>query len=156
MAYIRGGAEPEAGCFLCAPRDSAPEDDRRLLVVARGRRVFAILNRYPYNTGHVMVAPLRHVGELEDLEPDEASELWEWTTHAVQAHRRTSRPDGFNIGINLGTAAGAGVPGHLHVHVVPRWAGDTNFMPVLGDAKVLPEMLDETYAGLRAAFDARP
>jgi ATP adenylyltransferase len=102
-----------------------------------------------HNTGHLMVAPKRHVGEIDDLTHDEMHEIWAWMRKTVAAHREASGPDGFNIGINLGEAAGAGVPGHFHLHVVPRWGGDTNFMPVLGDAKVLPEMLEETYSRLR-------
>ena len=147
MAYIKG-AERHEGCFLCDAAQASPEDDESNLVVARGELAFVILNLYPYNTGHVMVAPFRHVGELDDLEQEELDEVWVWTRRAVTALRATSQPHGFNIGINLGEAAGAGVPGHFHMHVVPRWGGDTNFMPVVGDAKVLPEMLSETYARL--------
>jgi ATP adenylyltransferase len=148
MAYIKGTDRHDT-CFLCdaaaAPADK--EDD--LYVVATGDLAFVILNLFPYNTGHLMVAPKRHVGELDELEHAEFDEIWSWTRRSVSALREASQPQGFNIGINLGEAAGAGVPGHFHLHVVPRWGGDTNFMPVVGDAKVLPEMLDETYARLK-------
>ena len=148
MAYIKGD-ERHSTCFLCDAAAAQPEDDESNLVVARGARAFVILNLYPYNTGHLMVAPYRHVGELEDLTHEEVDEIWSLTRRAVKAHRESSQPQGFNIGINLGQVAGAGVPGHFHMHVVPRWGGDTNFMPVLGDTKVLPEMLAETYQRLR-------
>jgi ATP adenylyltransferase len=148
MAYIKG-SERHDTCFLCDAAAADHDQDESLHVVARGENVFVILNAFPYNTGHLMVAPKRHVGELDELTHEEVDEIWSWTRRTVAAHREASGPDGFNIGINLGEAAGAGVPGHFHLHVVPRWGGDTNFMPVLGDAKVLPEMLAETYARLR-------
>ncbi|MEX2394118.1 MAG: HIT domain-containing protein [Actinomycetota bacterium] len=148
MAYIKG-AERVDVCFLCDAATSSPDQDESKLVVARGETSFVILNLFPYNTGHLMVAPYRHIAELDDLEHAEYDEIWTWTRKAVAALRQASQPQGFNIGINLGEVAGAGVPGHFHLHVVPRWGGDTNFMPVVGDAKVLPEMLSETYARLR-------
>ena len=113
-------------------------------IVKRGTHINAILNAYPYTSGHLMVMPVRHVGDLEDLTPAEAAELWATTTQAVRALKAAYRPEGVNIGINLGRAAGAGVPGHLHVHVVPRWNGDTNFMTVTADTRVLPETLSRT------------
>src|SRR5688500_12826684 len=148
MAYIKG-EERHSTCFLCDAGGAAPERDEENLVVARGSEAFVILNLFPYNTGHLMVAPYRHVGELDDLGHAEFDEIWALTRRAVAAHRAASQPEGFNIGINLGAVAGAGVPGHFHLHVVPRWGGDTNFMPVVGDTKVLPELLAETYARLR-------
>lgn len=113
-------------------------------IVKRGTHINAILNAYPYTSGHLMVMPVRHVGDLEELTPAEAAELWATTTQAVRALKAAYRPEGVNIGINLGRAAGAGVPGHLHVHVVPRWNGDTNFMTVTADTRVLPEALSRT------------
>lgn len=148
MAYIKGAERHEA-CFLCDAGRADAADDETNLVVARGEHVFVILNLYPYNTGHLMIAPYRHIGELDELSHDELDEVWAWTRRSVAAHREASQPEGFNIGINLGTVAGAGVPGHFHLHVVPRWGGDTNFMPVVGDTKVLPELLSETYGRLR-------
>jgi ATP adenylyltransferase len=148
MAYIKG-SERHHTCFLCDAVAADRSRDEELYVVARGELAFVILNAFPYNTGHLMVAPNRHAGELDELTHGEVDEIWSWTRRTVAAHREASGPDGFNIGINLGEAAGAGVPGHFHLHVVPRWSGDTNFMPVVGDAKVLPEMLAETYSRLR-------
>jgi len=151
MAYIKGNERHDT-CFLCDAGSASPEHDEENLVLARGEFAFVILNLYPYNTGHLMIAPYRHVGELDELTPDEASDVWTWTKKSIAAHRATTEPHGFNIGINLGQVAGAGVPGHFHQHVVPRWGGDTNFMPVTGDTKVLPEMLAETYATLAPAL----
>lgn len=148
MEYIKGSERHET-CFLCDASQAPPDRDEDNLVLARGETSFVILNLYPYNTGHLMVAPYRHVGELEDLSHEEVDEVWVWTRRSVAAHREASQPQGFNIGINLGTVAGAGVPDHFHLHVVPRWGGDTNFMPVIGDTKVLPELLKETYAKLK-------
>jgi ATP adenylyltransferase len=155
MAYIKG-AERHETCFLCDASAAPPERDADNLVVARGENAFVILNLYPYNTGHLMLAPHRHVGELDDLSHEELDEVWQWTRRSVAAHREASQPQGFNIGINLGEVAGAGVPGHFHMHVVPRWGGDTNFMPVVGDTKVLPELLLETYAKLRPLLGTEP
>ncbi len=147
MQYIKG-AERHETCFLC-DASSTPEKDEEHFVVARGEHAFVILNLYPYNTGHLMIAPHRHVADLEDLAHPEFDEIWSWMRKTIAAHREASQPEGFNIGMNLGIAAGAGVPGHFHLHVVPRWGGDTNFMPVVSETKVLPEMLSETYDRLR-------
>lgn len=151
MEYIKGSERYDT-CFLCDTASS--DDDEENLIVARGANAFVILNRFPYNTGHLMVAPYRHVGELDELTHEEFDEIWAWTRRSVAALRAASQPHGFNIGINLGTVAGAGVPGHFHLHVVPRWGGDTNFMPVVGETKVLPELLSETYMRLRPLLDS--
>ncbi len=143
--------ERAEGCFLCELPKSG--DDRRSLIVHRAERTFVILNRYPYNSGHLMVAPYVHTGDLAQLDPEIAAELMHTTQRAVGALSRVYQPDAFNAGMNLGKPAGAGVPDHLHVHVVPRWNGDTNFMPVLAETKVLPETLDQTYARLQPAFE---
>jgi ATP adenylyltransferase len=137
-------------CRLVAPE----VPDREGHVLWRGRRVAAVLNAYPYTSGHLMVLPTRHVGELEDLEPDESAELWDGARQAVVALKGAYRPGGINLGANLGRAAGAGIPGHLHLHVLPRWDGDTNFMTAVADVRVLPEPLDGTWAKLRAAWPA--
>ena len=150
MQYVSSGGEDE-GCIFCTALSSRSDEDAYVLY--RGPKTFALLNAYPYNTGHLMVAPARHVGELAHLGDDERKELFDLTSDAVEAIREAMSPDGFNIGTNLGHVAGAGVPGHLHVHVVPRWGGDTNFMAVVGHTKVLPEMLADTYAKLRPRFD---
>ena len=113
-----------------------------------------ILNAFPYNTGHLMVAPMRHVGELTELSHRERHELFELMCRAVDVIGAAMNPEGFNTGMNLGAAGGAGIPGHLHMHVVPRWGGDTNFMPVVGNTKVLPEMLADTAAKLRPGFES--
>ena len=135
---------------MCAgPADT---DDQHHFIVYRAERTFVILNLYPYNNGHLLVAPYAHTGDLASLEPEIAAELMHTTQRSVGALSRVYHPDAFNVGMNLGKTAGAGVPDHLHVHVVPRWNGDTNFMPVLADTKVLPETLDQTYERLRRAF----
>ncbi|HEY3507281.1 MAG TPA: HIT domain-containing protein [Actinocatenispora sp.] len=147
MAYIRGENKPTgpdddpAACPFCrAPK--LPDADA--LVVARGTTVYALLNLYPYNSGHLMVCPYRHVSDYTDLTADEVAEFGAFTQTAMRVVRAASRPDGFNVGMNQGAAGGAGIAGHLHQHVVPRWNGDTNFMPVLGHTKVLPELLADT------------
>jgi ATP adenylyltransferase len=121
--------------------------------VAREDRAFVVLNAYPYTSGHVMVAPLRHEGDLEALTGEEANALMHLTQHATAAVKRAYHPDGVNVGVNLGTAAGAGVPGHLHVHVVPRWNADTNFMTAIAETRVLPEPLASTLGKLREAWE---
>ena len=122
------------------------------LVIARGERAFALLNKFPYSSGHLMVATQRHVADLGELDPDEAAEIHRLTVDAIAALRRLYRPEAFNVGWNLGEVAGGSISGHLHQHVVPRWSGDTNFMPVLADVKVLPEHLLATRERLREAL----
>ena len=134
-------------CIFC--RAKRARADRRHHVIARERVAFALLNRYPYNNGHVMVAPYRHVGELGALSPEEWIGIFRLSQRLVARLRRTLHPHGFNIGFNLGRVAGAGIPGHLHLHIVPRWNGDTNFMPVLANTKVVSQSLDELYRLLR-------
>ena len=139
-------------CFLCEAAKS--NNDEENLVVFRGYTCFVILNRYPYNNGHLMIATYRHVGDLAELNMAELFELNFLAQLALRALRRAMKPDGFNIGLNLGKVAGAGVKDHIHVHVVPRWEGDTNFMPVLAETKVIPEALDSTYKKLKKEFGA--
>jgi ATP adenylyltransferase len=146
MAYV-SGAPPLAGCLFCTTLTAA-DDDRRF-ILSRGRAAFLILNAFPYAPGHLMAATTRHVASPEDLDAEESLELWQATQRAVTALRTVYRPEGFNVGANIGRVAGAGVEGHLHLHVVPRWAGDTNFMPVVGAVKVMPESLEETFRRLR-------
>ncbi len=126
--------------------------DEQGLVVARGSRVYAVLNLYPYNPGHLMVVPFRHIPEYTDADAEEVGELAGFTRRAISVIRSVSGPQGFNIGINSGAAAGAGIAGHLHQHVVPRWNGDANFMPVIGHTKVLPQLLGQTREMLAAAW----
>jgi ATP adenylyltransferase len=130
-----------------------PDSDRENLVVWRGRTCFAVLNRYPYTNGHLMVLPLREVAAYEDLTAEERHELADAAGFAMSWLRQALQPDGFNVGLNEGLAAGAGIPRHLHLHVVPRWSGDTGFMPVIADTKVIPEALDATWEKLRRVAD---
>jgi len=150
LDYIRQAGEQD-GCVFCAEATGqlTAEDS---LVVHRGEHVFALLNRFPYTSGHVMVAPYRHVGELGDLGEPETVELHRLTVGALEALCAIYAPEGYNVGWNLGAVAGGSITGHLHEHVVPRWSGDTNFMPVLADVKVMPEHLLETRDKLRAAW----
>jgi ATP adenylyltransferase len=150
MEYIKSAGAEQGGCIFCEL--PAKGDDEAVYILARTERSFAILNAYPYNPGHVMVAPFRHIGDLESLEESELLETGGLLQRAIRALREVMQPQGFNMGMNLGRIAGAGLPDHLHWHVVPRWDGDTNFMPVLGQTKVLPELLEETYAKLRPSF----
>ncbi len=146
--YVSSVADPSqegTSCFLCEAIGSDPVYDRELYIVARWERCFAILNRYPYNSGHVMVAPIRHVGELQELTEEELCDLMRKTRDIVSALQRAFSPHGFNIGLNLGRAAGAGLPEHLHIHIVPRWHGDTNFLPVTADVKVVSHALEDVY-----------
>ena len=148
MAYIQAAKEQgeDDGCIFCDL--PAEGDDERTKILVRGERAFVILNSFPYNPGHLMVAPFRHVGDFGAIETDEFAEVDALLTRSVRALEEEMEPHGFNLGMNLGRVAGAGIPGHLHWHVVPRWNGDTNFMPVVGQTRVLPELLDETYARL--------
>lgn len=139
-----------ADCFLC--RGLADTADRANLILHRTRLSAVVLNRFPYNNGHLLVAPLRHAARLADLTADELLDLQETLRRMVAVLEHTMTPDGFNVGLNLGRAAGAGLPGHLHWHVVPRWTGDTNFMPVFDDTRVIVQSLDALYTLLQAAL----
>jgi ATP adenylyltransferase len=150
LEYIRQADEDE-GCVFCAEASGAFAEEASLLV-RRGDAAIVILNKFPYSSGHLLVAPVRHVGELAELTEEEVLELHRLAVTGVGVLRATYVPAGFNLGWNLGRAAGAGIADHVHLHVVPRWAGDTNFMPVLADVKVLPEHLLETRDRLRAAW----
>jgi ATP adenylyltransferase len=143
-----GELDEEGSCVFCRILASG-ESDEAAKVVWRGARVVAILNAYPYTSGHLMVMPIRHVGELDELGPDgESHELWAAVIDGVKALKVAYRPEGINVGANLGKAAGAGVPGHLHVHLVPRWNADTNFMTSIAEARVLPESLTASWSRL--------
>ena len=148
-----GGADAahEGDCVMCG-LVAAGADDPAAHVVWRGPGVTVALNAYPYTSGHLMVMPARHVGDLEALTGEETARLWSAVTAAVRAVKAAYSPDGLNVGLNLGRAAGAGVPGHMHVHVLPRWAADTNFMTSVAEARVLPEALDVSWHKLRAAW----
>ena len=153
MEFIEA-AKP-SGCIFCDfPAQEGEENDRRNLVVHRSARSFTVLNRFPYNSGHVMVIPRAHVALLEELSAEEFADLHRALQRTVAVLRRVYRPEGLNVGMNLGRVAGAGIDDHLHYHVVPRWAGDTNFMPVLADVRVMPEHLDRSWRKIRAGFEA--
>ncbi len=150
--YIKGAGEAVSDdCLFCRLPDQPDEES---LIVSRGQMTFTALNRYPYTTGHVMIAPLRHVGEPGSLSAAERSDLWESLAVAQRAIERAMSPAGFNLGANLGRVAGAGVPGHFHLHLVPRWEGDANFMTTIGATRVIPEDLADTWDNLRAAFQS--
>ena len=149
LEYI-GDAASHDGCVFCS--EARDELDEHSLAVRRGEHAFVLLNKFPYSSGHLMVASLRHVGELGELARDEAAEVHQLTTQAIAALRNVYGPDAFNVGWNLGQVAGGSIAAHLHEHVVPRWAGDTNFMPVLADIKVVPEHLVTTRDRLREAW----
>ncbi|GHE42173.1 hydrolase [Streptosporangium violaceochromogenes] len=156
MAYIKGenkptGGGPGDGCPFCEIPSMSDEDG---LIIARGDRVYAVLNLYPYNSGHLLVCPYRHVADYADLDDAETAELAGFTKRALAALRKAGGAQGFNVGMNLGGVAGAGIAAHLHQHVVPRWGGDTNFMPVVGHTKVLPQLLRDTRDLLAGSWEA--
>ena len=151
LRYVEN-AHKIAGCIFCH-KAAAPADlDRENYVLLRGERGILILNLFPYNNGHFMVAPYAHVPGLEDLDAETLGALMEMVNRGMAALRQIMRPDGFNVGINLGAAAGAGIADHVHIHCVPRWVGDTNFMPVFSETKVIPELLDGTYDKMKAVI----
>jgi ATP adenylyltransferase len=153
MAYIQGEGRPASDDAADCPFCRAPSlSDEEGLVVARGGEVYVVLNLYPYNVGHLMVCPFRHVADYADLTGDETVELARFTQRAMRTLRSVAGPQGFNLGINQGAIGGAGIAMHLHQHVVPRWGGDTNFMPVVARTKVLPQLLSETREILAAAW----
>jgi ATP adenylyltransferase len=148
MAYV-GGERTHEGCVLCA---IAAGDDDGNRVVEQAELTVTVLNLYPYSSGHLMVVPRRHLADLTELDDGEAAAVMAGAQRAMRALRAALNPDGFNLGVNSGTAAGAGIADHFHLHVVPRWDGDTNFMPVLADVKVIPEHMEQTAAKLRDAY----
>lgn len=148
MEYILG--EKPSGCIFCdKPKDN---NDRIDLILYRGEKVFVIMNKYPYNNGHLMVTPYDHVSDLSLLDSETMKELMVELQHCTAIMKKVLKPEGFNVGMNVGKAGGAGIDDHLHMHIVPRWAGDTNFMPVMADVRVMPEHLDETYMKLYPHF----
>jgi ATP adenylyltransferase len=149
LPYVKD-ASKDTECIFCAK--PAEDDDRSSYIVHRGERCYVILNTFPYTNGHFMVAPFEHVARLQDLESDVVAELMDLAQRGLEGLDGAYGPDGYNVGFNQGRVAGAGFEGHIHMHVVPRWAGDTNYMPVLADTRVLPQALEESYEALRAAF----
>jgi ATP adenylyltransferase len=154
LSYVAAAKAPAPrdGCFIC--QGLAETDDRRNLIALRTPRSVVVLNRFPYNNGHLLIAPVAHKGRLDELDPGELLETMETLRRMVRALDGLMHPDGYNIGLNLGHAAGAGLPGHLHWHIVPRWHGDTNFMPVLANTKVIVQSLDALYELLRERLSA--
>jgi len=151
MGYV--SAEQPKGCIFCTK--PAAGDDEANQILHRGDLVFIMLNAFPYNSGHLMIAPFRHIGDPLELEPQESSELLYSIRIAIEVLRDSLEPEGINIGMNVGRAAGAGYADHLHVHVVPRWSGDTNFMAITADTRVVPEALADSYRKLKQALDKR-
>ena len=150
MEYIENH-EKQEGCIFC--NALARPDDAENLIIKRGKLAFIILNLYPYTSGHIMVAPMAHQPSLEFLDPDSRAEMMELVSQSIVVLKKIYKPQAFNVGANIGEAAGAGEPGHVHLHIVPRWAGDTNFMSTLGETRVLPEALENTYKRIKATFE---
>lgn len=144
-------SENESECPFCAALSA--EDDRAYYILHRGEHCFVILNKYPYNNGHLMILPYRHIRDFSDLTAQERAEFNDLLELSLAAHRQSSNPDGFNVGMNLGAAAGAGIESHLHMHVVPRWSGDTNFMTAINQTRAIPELLEDAWDRLKPAFD---
>lgn len=155
MQYIKhGGDRSNGGCIFCTIVTASPERDAENLVLYRGERCFVVMNLYPYNPGHLMVVTNAHTADLSGLDPATAVEFFTLTQRCVGILEEEYQPHGFNVGINLGRTAGAGVAEHLHLHIVPRWSGDANFMPVVGGTRLIPEDLSSTYRRLRPHFEA--
>ena len=153
LAYVKDAAkDAEEGCIFCAK--PAAEDDRTNLIVHRGERCFVILNKFPYTNGHLMVAPYEHIGALPEIDAETTAEMMALAQQAMRVLEQRYSPHGYNVGFNQGRVAGAGFEHHIHMHVVPRWGGDTNFMPVLADTRVMPQTLEESYEALAGSFGA--
>lgn len=153
MAYIKSSdSGPNEGCVLCRLHQASPEHDPDNLVLYRGQACYIVMNLYPYNTGHLMVVPYEHTADLPGLAAASAAELFTLTRQAIALLSQEYQPHGFNIGMNLGRTAGAGIDEHLHMHIVPRWNGDTNYMPIVGGTKLVPEALEQTYGRLQPLF----
>jgi ATP adenylyltransferase len=150
MKYVQGEKEETPGCIFCAL--PALPDGNQSLVIARGKFSYVIMNRYPYTSGHLMVIPYQHQSALERLSPAERAEAMELCNQGIQVLQNVYKPQGFNVGFNLGAAAGAGIAEHIHLHIVPRWSGDSNFMTAIGMTRVLPESMEESYARLVAGW----
>ena len=153
MEYIR--MKKAEGCILCEKPQQSQDNDAANCILYRGTKNFIIMNSYPYNPGHLMVVPYRHVASLEELTDEERHEHFDIVSRGVQVLKQAFNPGGFNIGINIGKVAGAGIDDHIHTHIVPRWQGDTNCMPVIADVRVIPEALAETYEKLKGKFELK-
>jgi len=155
MPYILSDKQSDY-CVFCQKLAEGPEHDEENYVLLRAQYTFVVLNIYPYNNGHLLILPYEHVCRLEDLSPEAQAEMIHTVSYLTELLRQAMNPNGFNIGINQGKAAGAGIDDHIHIHVVPRWLGDTNFMPVIAEMRVIPEWLDDTYAKLKALIQQNP
>ena len=155
LNYVKEATDGRTGrgCFICEALKSPPEKDPENLLLYRGEKALVILNRFPYNTGHLMVCPVRHTGDFLSLLPEELQEIDLLLKKSISVLKRAYNPDGFNVGLNLGKVSGGSVNTHIHYHVVPRWLGDTNFMPIIGGVKVIPQSLDETYRLLKELWE---
>jgi ATP adenylyltransferase len=153
--YVTGHSKRE-GCVFCRMVEQDVESDPQNYVLHRGRHAFSVLNLYPYNNGHLMVVPYDHLASLELLSAEAQADMMHLVCYSLDVMRRAMSPAGFNVGVNLGRAAGAGIDDHVHIHLVPRWHGDTNFMPVIAETRVIPELLDDTYKTLRALIEQYP
>ncbi|MBE9502569.1 MAG: HIT domain-containing protein [Proteobacteria bacterium] len=149
MEYILDDKKPGECIFCTKPED---DRDRENLILYRGEKAFIMMNRYPYNNGHLLISPYNHVSDVDSLSDEEMLDISQATKRSVKILKEVMHPEGFNLGINMGKAAGAGIESHIHTHIVPRWNGDTNFMPVIADVRVMPELLDETYMKLYPLF----
>ena len=152
MEYILGPKSHDKACIFCGVAEASPEERRERLVIATTPRLFVVLNRYPFAAGHILIVPHAHVAALEDLSLEDHDALFRVVRESCVRLKRALKAEGLNVGLNLGAAAGAGVAAHLHVHVVPRWSGDTNFMPALADTRVMPQALEATQAHLEKFF----
>ena len=150
MTYLQGEEPVPEGCLFCVKPRS---EDAKVHIVHRGELCYAILNRFPYNNGHLMIVPYAHVATLEELDAENLAELMALTQLSIRVLRAAYAPQGFNVGMNIGAVAGAGVAEHIHLHIVPRWGGDTNYMTTTGHTRVIPEWMDQTYERLRPLFD---
>ncbi len=156
MTYVTATNKHIAGCVFCANCQADPVNDRSNYIVYRGQATFTVMNIYPYNTGHLMILPCAHVGTLVEVDPATQFEMITLTTYFTGLLFELLHPDGFNVGLNIGRAAGAGIDSHLHIHIVPRWQGDSNFMPIIGETRVLPELLEATYDKIVALLSQQP
>lgn len=156
MKYITADKKKNEGCIFCAKLNDDIEADRENLLVYRGKNTFTLMNLYPYNTGHLMVLPRDHVATLSEVSRPAQLEIMALSAHLTELLTELMQPDGFNIGLNIGRAAGAGIDNHLHLHIVPRWYGDSNFMPVIGETRVLPEELGDTYDRIVKSLREKP
>ena len=156
MRYVASTQTKTDGCIFCTQLNDDPEHDRENYLVHRGQTVFAVMNIYPYNTGHLMILPYQHLATLAEVPPHVQFELITLTAYFTNLLTDLMHPDGFNVGLNIGRAAGAGIDSHLHMHIVPRWSGDSNFMPVIGETRVLPEELGDTYDRIVKLLNEQP